>query len=251
MKVAVPSFQHSEMLGQPASSQTVTRSRPRSVERTSWNVGPVLSGTRIHSGLRDRSGTGSWLSPSSRAASSRPSRRSDTPSAAAPAAGLPSGAVPASAAPLVGVPGELGQVRRSHPVGDIGPVDAAVRAPCRSSPPRHEVHDLLHRHVDALGRQRCHSQTGDPAGHDPSEPLQVGIDVEREAVHGAGPRQPHADGGDLAGPEALRGRPTPRCGGRGVPPPAPDRPGRRSAVAPRRPRRRRCRPSRRRGGRAR
>ena len=54
MKVAVPSFQHSEMLGQPASSHTVTRSRPRSVERTSWKVGPVLSGTRIHSGLRDR-----------------------------------------------------------------------------------------------------------------------------------------------------------------------------------------------------
>ena len=97
MNVAVPSFQHSEMLGQPASSQTVTRSRPRSVERTLWNVGPVLSGTRIHSGLRDRSGTGSRLSPSSRAAERRPSRRGDTPSAAAPA-GVPLGAVSASAA---------------------------------------------------------------------------------------------------------------------------------------------------------
>ena len=54
MKVAVPSFQHSEMLGQPASSHTVTKSRSRRVERTRRKAGPVSRRTFIHSGLRDR-----------------------------------------------------------------------------------------------------------------------------------------------------------------------------------------------------
>ena len=48
MKVAVPSAQHSKMLGQPASSHTVTRSRLRMVRLTSRKPAPRSALTRSH-----------------------------------------------------------------------------------------------------------------------------------------------------------------------------------------------------------
>ena len=150
------------------------------------------------------------------------------------------------------VPGERGHVGRSRPVGHVGPVDAAVGAPSVPGSLSHEVHDLAHRRVDALGRQRRDSPDRlSRTARSELNQLQVGIDVEREAVHGAGPRQPHPDGGDLAGTRPVRLDPHP---GVAVQPPGgpdPDRRARRSAAAPRRPRRRRCRPCRRPAGRER
>ena len=209
MKVAVPSFQHSEMLGQPASSHTVTSSRSRSVDRISRNVGPVLSGTRIHSGLRDRYGTESVSSPPcSRACAIRPSRRGAVPSPSltgAPAPFEPLGA----AAPSTGTAAAWawrvnwamspGAVRKATSARSTRPWGAHTSEPRLA----HEVHDLPHRDVDPLGRERRDPQAGDPAGHDPTEPAEVGIHVEREAVHGPGPRQPHPDGRDLAGPHPF------------------------------------------------
>ena len=52
MNVAVPSAQHSERFGQPASSHTVTRSRARIVRFSSSTSGPWCTFGRSHSGLR-------------------------------------------------------------------------------------------------------------------------------------------------------------------------------------------------------
>ena len=53
MNVAVPSDQHSEMFGQPASSHTVTRPRSRTVRLSSSGLrSRVRTWARIHSGLR-------------------------------------------------------------------------------------------------------------------------------------------------------------------------------------------------------
>ena len=52
MNVAVPSAQHSDRFGQPASSHTVTRSRSRIVLRIAMTSSVSRSGARIHSGLR-------------------------------------------------------------------------------------------------------------------------------------------------------------------------------------------------------
>ena len=52
MNVAVPSAQHSDRLGQPASSQTVTRSSERIVLRSSVTSGPSRTLGRSQSGLR-------------------------------------------------------------------------------------------------------------------------------------------------------------------------------------------------------
>ena len=52
MNVAVPSAQHSDRFGQPASSQTVMRSSSRSVRRSANTSGPCFTIGRSHSGLR-------------------------------------------------------------------------------------------------------------------------------------------------------------------------------------------------------
>ena len=52
MKVAVPSFQHSNMFGQPASSQTVTNRLSRIRDLRRRYSGPVSKLIRIHSGFR-------------------------------------------------------------------------------------------------------------------------------------------------------------------------------------------------------
>ena len=67
--------------------------------------------------------------------------------------------------------------------------------PPLGGPRRHSVDDLAHGDVDALGGERGHALVGDAAGHDVTEHRHVGIDVEREAVHGAAAGQLHPDGG--------------------------------------------------------
>ena len=52
MNVAVPSAQHSDRLGQPASSHTVTRPRSRTVCLSAITSGPSCTRGRSHSGLR-------------------------------------------------------------------------------------------------------------------------------------------------------------------------------------------------------
>ena len=56
MKVAVPSFQHSKMLGQPASSHTVTSESEPIVFLTERKSSPIRAGTRSHGGLRTATG---------------------------------------------------------------------------------------------------------------------------------------------------------------------------------------------------
>ena len=52
MNVAVPSLQHSDRFGQPASSQTVTSPRSRTVRFSSSTSGPWWTFGRSQSGLR-------------------------------------------------------------------------------------------------------------------------------------------------------------------------------------------------------
>ncbi len=70
MNVAVPSFQHSKMLGHPASSHTVTRDFPRIRPFRRRYSGPVSSLTFIHSGLRSTGGGSPGPSPLVKAARS-------------------------------------------------------------------------------------------------------------------------------------------------------------------------------------
>ena len=75
MNVAVPSFQHSERLGQPASSQTVTNFSSLNVRLIFSTSAPICTLGRSHSGLRsDRS-----TPPSTPASASRPSMRTGSP----------------------------------------------------------------------------------------------------------------------------------------------------------------------------
>ncbi len=76
MKVAVPSFQHSKMLGQPASSHTVTSERSRMRDLSRRYSGPISALTRSHSGLR----VAIWRPSTTPASANRPRRRADTPS---------------------------------------------------------------------------------------------------------------------------------------------------------------------------
>ena len=75
MNVAVPSAQHSDRFGQPASSHTVTRSRSRIVLRMAMTSSVSRSGARIHSGLRLLMSRPS-VTPAS---ASRPARRAVVP----------------------------------------------------------------------------------------------------------------------------------------------------------------------------
>ncbi len=75
MNVAVPSDQHSDRFGQPASSQTVTRPRSRIVFLSARTAGPWCTFGRSHSGLR-----ASIASPDvTPAAASRDVRRTGSP----------------------------------------------------------------------------------------------------------------------------------------------------------------------------
>ena len=75
MNVAVPSDQHSDRFGQPASSHTVTRSRSRIVLRMAMTSSVSCSLARIHSGLRLLMSRPS-VTPAS---ASRPARRAVVP----------------------------------------------------------------------------------------------------------------------------------------------------------------------------
>ncbi|CAB4634510.1 unannotated protein [freshwater metagenome] len=75
MKVAVPSFQHSERLGHPASSQTVTSCKSLRVRLICKTSGPICTLGRNHSGLRSVTSN----PPSTPASERRPSMRTGSP----------------------------------------------------------------------------------------------------------------------------------------------------------------------------
>jgi hypothetical protein len=70
----------------------------------------------------------------------------------------------------------------------------------------HQRAHLVHGHVAAdLGRQRRDFGVVDATGDDAPEPAEVGIAVQREAVHRRAPRDPDADRRDLAFGTAVVG----------------------------------------------
>ena len=75
MNVAVPSFQHSDKFGQPASSHTVTNERSRNVFLRFRTSSPCLTCGRIQSGLRSDNG----MESSTPARARRPSMRTGCP----------------------------------------------------------------------------------------------------------------------------------------------------------------------------
>ena len=81
--------------------------------------------------------------------------------------------------------------RRRHVV-------ALDRAPSLCGPRDDGVDDLAHGHVDSLRRERRHLPVVDATRHDVPEHREVGVDVQREAVHRAAACEPHTDGADLA-----------------------------------------------------
>src|SRR6202011_1309562 len=85
-KVASRSSQHSKMLGQPASSQTVCKPSRLTRLFSSVYAGRVRSRVLIHGGLRSM---GVWLLRASRRSSLRPSGASTTPPAYVPPAEAP------------------------------------------------------------------------------------------------------------------------------------------------------------------
>src|SRR5580704_4105422 len=56
---------------------------------------------------------------------------------------------------------------------------------------------LVHRHRSAERDQACHAMFGDAAGHDAAEVLEVGLDVQANAMEGDPAADAHANGGDL------------------------------------------------------
>ena len=169
MNVAVPSAQHSKMFGQPASSHTVTRSRSRIV-------------------CLQRAGTRrpwSHLRPQPL----RLARRDLTARRSTPACGQPADAA-ARARRRPSTSAEERQV-----VGAVAPHDvlalasrrdptARPREPRSTTSTTSRIDD-----VDALGGERRDALVGDAARHDVVEHREVGVDVEREAVHRAPARQ--------------------------------------------------------------
>ena len=188
MNVAVPSAQHSDRLGHPASSHTVTSPSSRTVRLSASTSGPWRTLGRSQSGLRV-----SIDSPDvTPAAASRDAART-------PAAPARPGPAPRGERREV-----LGAVAPRHVLA-LG--DAA--APPLGGQAGDGVDDVAHRHVDALLGERGDRAVVDAAGDDVLAQVgHVGRDVEGEAVHRAPALQPHADGADLARARARRRRPT-------------------------------------------
>ncbi len=184
MNVAVPSAQHSDRFGQPASSHTVTRPRSRIVFLSASTSGPWCTLGRSHSGLRV-SIDSPVVTP---AAASRDASRT-------------------------GSPGPLAAGEQRQVVGTVAPRDVLALvgavAPALGGQPGDDVDDVAHRDVDPFLGKRCDRPVGDAARHDVLAHVgHVGRHVEGEAVHRAAPLEPHADGADLARVGAVRRRPT-------------------------------------------
>ena len=159
MNVAVPSAQHSDRFGQPASSHTVTSPRSRIVRFSSSTSGPWWT-----FGPQPLRLAGLDRQPGGDAGRGQPGRQPHR------LAGT-------------GAPREQRQVVGPVSPGDVLALGRAV-APPLGGEPGDDVDDLAHRHVDALLGQRRHRPVGDPARHDVlAQVRHVGRDVEGEAVH--------------------------------------------------------------------
>ena len=158
------------MFGQPASSHTVTRSSDRIVLRSARYSSPIEASTRNQGGLRlaDLDGASRVDPGRGEPAEGRPRRRTGGRTGTS-TVGRPTrpGARPAvhrRAPRRRGMSAPARRWRRSRPVG----------------------------RGRSLGAQRRHRPVRDAARHDVGEHREVGVDVEREAVHRPAPRDPHA-----------------------------------------------------------
>ena len=178
MKVAVPSAQQSDRLGQPASSHTVTRPSSRTVRFSASTSGPWCTLGRSQSGLRVEI----CSPPTTPACASRPCRCCD--------------ASPHHRARAL-APREGRQVVRAVPPGHVLALDIAPPPQASAALAETTSTTCPHRDVKALGLQRGDRLAHDAARDDVAEHREVGRDVEGEAVHGAAPAQPDADGRHL------------------------------------------------------
>ena len=214
MKVAVPSAQHSERLGHPASSHTVTRLEV--AERALELEGPAARGAPGPAATPacGRRGRGPRRRPPR---PDGPRSRSDGPLTGVAAGSGPAGAAPWSAGVRTGAPGpspRLNGVRslpspraasrhttsaRSH-----GRPSGAQRSTARAT--RASTTSLMVASTPSAASEVT-GLSGIPQGTMWPNMAMSGLDVEGEAVHGAAPGEPHADGGDLAGSADPPGRP--------------------------------------------
>src|ERR1022692_3319588 len=124
-KVASRSSQHSKMLGQPASSQTVCKPSRLTRLFSSVYAGPVRSLVLIHGGFRSM---GVWLLRASSLSSRRPSGASTTPPAYVPPTAVRPPPGPQPGGPPVGPRGPHGGGWRENraPPPARGPPPAAA-----------------------------------------------------------------------------------------------------------------------------
>ena len=183
MNVAVPSAQHSDRFGHPASSHTVTRPSERIVRLRSSTSAPWRTFGRSHSGLRvliDR--------PSATPAASR---RERSRTGVSDRAGLTHG-------PGAGAARERREIAGAVPPRDVLTLGRAV-APAFAGEPGEHVDHLAERDVEPLLSERRDGTVGNPARHDVFPHVrEVGGDVEGETVHRAPALQADTDGADLA-----------------------------------------------------
>ena len=181
MKVAVPSAQHSERFGQPASSHTVTRSRSRIVRRRRSHLGgePHLGPHPLRLAGRDVEPA---RSPRPREAAARrsvvpPDRSAARHGTASTGRARDDGVARALAAAERRRGPRARGARRRRPVVPAG-------APALGGPARDGVDHLAHRETSMpSARSDVTPLSAMPHGHDVAEHRQVGIDVEGEAVH--------------------------------------------------------------------
>ena len=184
MNVAVPSAQHSLRFGQPASSQTVTRSSSRTARLSASTSGPWWTFGRSQSGLRVEI----CSPPTTPTWASRSLRCCDASRTTAP-----------GPAPREKADRSSGRCRQATSCRSTVPPPhaSAARAATASTASRD-------RDVDALRPQATSpALSAMPQGTMWPNIDEVGRDVEGEAVHRATPAEAHADGGDLAGVLAL------------------------------------------------
>ena len=135
MKVAVPSAQHSKMLGQPASSHTVTRPRSWTVRPRPRNSAPMRAGTRSHGRLAGAEGQARLrVDPGLAEAAQRAVARRKEPAAVGRAPADDGLAVVAGGRPTPRARRTTTRLARARSIGDRQPLGGAATSPGRSMP---------------------------------------------------------------------------------------------------------------------
>src|SRR4051794_4533164 len=194
-KVASRSSQHSKMLRQPASWQTVWSPSDFTSDCRAVYSGPIFARVLIHSGLRSM---GVWALRTSRRSILRPSgATADTTGSLALILRRAQGYARGFESPrrCSGCRCLLDHSRLQFRV-----LEYVLQMPLD------DRQDLADGHVPAeLAREGGDPRVTDAAGDDPVEPLVVRVHVQREAVHRHALGDPDADRRDLAVLAALSG----------------------------------------------